>query len=383
MPKQIDRSSIAVRRQLQAMGGAQFEIGVRDNRTGKTIIRQWTQAEVENSLFWLKSQNVQGYNVYVRLQGSQGLLLLDDVGLGTIEQMKLDGAEPALVVETSPMNFQAWVRVSNEPIPELEATQIAKVLAQRYNADSNSADYRHFGRLAGFTNPKQSHAQSNGTFPFVLLRESKGKIASNATLLRLEAKKLIETQSKAGGGQRPTQKPTMCVVNGRDPTKAYLELAAQLIDSYGQDTDYSRVDWMVVKTLLSEGFSAEQIKVAMQESSPSLQERKKGHVDDYINRTVEKAVKKFSQGDGESKMSKGKAWEQERKARTHQLIQVGGLAEIAGILEIAPGALLGGFLVIADVLKDEATFNAYKQHGDTVLKQRAEARKAKKKAAND
>ena len=378
MPKQIDRSRIAVKRQLQAMGGAQFEIGVRDNHTGFTIIRQWSQAKVEKSLGWLKSKNSQGCHIYVRLQGSQGLLLLDDIGIGTIEQMKLDGAEPALVVETSPMNFQAWVRVSNEPIPEHEATQIAKVLAQRYNADSNSADYRHFGRLAGFTNPKPEYLQSNGTFPFVLLRESKGKIASNATQLRREGQKLTKPQTLVCGEKRPA----LCVVDGRDPTKTYLDLAAQLTESYGLSTDYSRLDWMVVETMLRQGFSAEQIKLGMQGGSPKLKERKKGHIDDYINRTVEKAVKLFShQGGTKSKMSDTKAWEQNRKARTRQLIQVGGLAEIAGILQTDPGALLGGFLVIADVLKDEATFKAYKQHGDTVLQQRAEARKAKKKAA--
>ncbi|MDE7981772.1 DNA-primase RepB domain-containing protein, partial [Escherichia coli] len=41
-----------------------------------------------------------------------------------------------------------------------------------------SADSRHYGRLAGFTNRKDKHTTRAGYQPWVLLRESKGKTAT-------------------------------------------------------------------------------------------------------------------------------------------------------------------------------------------------------------
>lgn len=387
MPKMGDRTRTAVRRQLEAMCGDNVEIGVREEESGKTMIRQWSPAEVENSLGWLKRCNARGCHIYVRLHGSHGLLLLDDVGLGTIERMKQDGLEPALVVETSPMNFQAWVRVSYQTVAPQVVTQAAKLLAKRYGADRASADYRHFGRLAGFTNPKPTYAQQNGRFPFVLLRESsKGKIASRGADLIAEATAIVRGQSTAMK-TAPLSAGVLCSKKAGDPVVAYQTMADHLMETYGRDADLSRVDWMTITELLHQGFSEQQVKAAMCAVSPRLQERKRNHVEDYINRTVEKAVVRFGQGhqmQGDATMTNGtgadgKQWEQRRKARTHQLIKVGGLADIAGLAEADPGALLGGLLVIADILKDEATFTAYKRHGDAVLRQRAEARKGKTK----
>ena len=69
-----------------------------------------------------------------------------------------------------------------------------------------------------------------------------------------------------------------------------------------------------------------------------------------------------------------------RKARTRELIQVGGLAEIAGLMECAPGALLGFFLQAKVMLEDEVTYQQLKIIGDKVLKDRAIRRQAKRKA---
>ena len=69
-----------------------------------------------------------------------------------------------------------------------------------------------------------------------------------------------------------------------------------------------------------------------------------------------------------------------RKERTRELIQVGGLAEIAGLLECEPGALLGFFLQAKVMLEDEVTYKHLKIIGDKVLKDRAIRRQTKRKA---
>ncbi|MFM7220266.1 MAG: DNA-primase RepB domain-containing protein, partial [Nodosilinea sp.] len=93
--------------------------------------------------------------------------------------MTRQGHHPAVVVETSPMNYQVWIRLSKDPIPNALATQSAKVLAEHYDGDPNSADWRHFGRLAGFTNRKPVHMRSSGS-PYVLAHDCDGLIAPNA-----------------------------------------------------------------------------------------------------------------------------------------------------------------------------------------------------------
>lgn len=66
-----------------------------------------------------------------------------------------------------------------------------------------------------------------------------------------------------------------------------------------------------------------------------------------------------------------------RKARNHALFMVGGLAEIAGLLESDKGALLGGLLAIAKSLNagpDSTRFQEWKNAGDALLAEREAAR---------
>ena len=51
----------------------------------------------------------------------------------------------------------------------------AKELAKRFGGDLSSADWRHFGRLAGFTNRKHERVLPNGLGPFVRLRQCEGE----------------------------------------------------------------------------------------------------------------------------------------------------------------------------------------------------------------
>ena len=91
------------------------------------------------------------------------------------------------MIETSPGNFQARVRVSKEPIPERLATEVARELAREYAGDPASADWRHFGRLAGFTNRKRVHQKQDGRFPFVLTHECQWRVASQGPRLLEQA----------------------------------------------------------------------------------------------------------------------------------------------------------------------------------------------------
>ena len=286
-----DRSYLAARRQLEAMGVDSFEVGVRD-QAGRMLIRTWSKDKVLESLPWLKRENAKGADVYVRpAEVNAGLVLVDDLNRGALARMKADGLTPASVIETSPHNFQAWVRVYDKPLsPEL-ATEVAAELASRYDGDPNSADWRHFGRLAGLTNAKPQHRDANGRSPYVLAHESSGKQAeAGRALLRQVAQRQLD---RAAATERETRRKATETAQeprkGYDPTQTYRYGLKALYARFGTSMDVSKADYMIGVDMARLGFSADQIGQAIEEASPELPTRKAGHEADYLARTV-KAV---------------------------------------------------------------------------------------------
>ena len=58
--------------------------------------------QIEQAIKWLRHENAKGAHIYVRPAGYHALSLIDDVSAETLERMKAEGFEPAVVVETSP-----------------------------------------------------------------------------------------------------------------------------------------------------------------------------------------------------------------------------------------------------------------------------------------
>jgi RepB DNA-primase from phage plasmid len=274
------------------MGCEQFEIGLRDSTEGTMISRRWDASELEQGLGWLKWQNVRGRDIYIRPAASLGLILLDDLESEALTRLKHDGFAPAVAVETSPANFQAWVRVSTEPLPSDLATAAARILAEVYGGDLNSADWRHFGRLAGFVNPKPKHRQPNGLSPYVRIREARGATATATGPLLDEAGRRLLLQRT-----EPTQPAALPLAPAPDgamaPGDLYRHYASRLLPLYPVP-DWSRIDWMVCRDIASSSLAVdvEYLAEALRDGSPNLAEaRKRGHVDDYVARTARKVMR--------------------------------------------------------------------------------------------
>jgi hypothetical protein len=161
-----------VRAQLRAMGCQIFDVGIRRDGS-EMILRGQGAIEVEQAIKRLRHENAKGGHIYVRPAGAHNLSLLDDLTVEGLERMKAEGFEPAVVVETSPNNFQAWLNHA-QILEAATSTRAAKQLADRFGGDPSSADWRHFGRLAGFTNPKPEPQLSSGMRPFARLRSATG-----------------------------------------------------------------------------------------------------------------------------------------------------------------------------------------------------------------
>ena len=290
----IDRSLLAVRRQLGGMRCRQYEVGIRDSKTGEMMLQSYGSEQLVKSVKFLKFKNLNGSDIYVRPKGSQGLVLVDDLSSRTIERMRSQGDAPAAIVETSPDNYQVWVRVSERGIASDVATRVAQGLAKRYGGDLNSADHRHFGRLAGFTNRKPMHVDENGRYPFVISHQSIGRTCANGERwvawgqrsVLARSQKVGSAGSSSGVGDSDVSRQGQV-----QPESFYRSGLKFCYEKYGNNLDASRVDWAVAKKMAMYGYSSKLIQSVIKSESPGLDERKKGNVDDYLERTVGKVMK--------------------------------------------------------------------------------------------
>lgn len=285
-----DRTYSAASRQLAAMRAPRYEVGVKEPaKDGKMQLRRWTADQILDSIAWLKYQNFQVNHVYVRPEGNQGLVMMDDATQATVKQLHADGLTPACVIESSPLNFQVWLRVSEEALPNETATTLAQYLADRYDTDKAAADWRRFGRLAGFTNVKPSHVDKNGRYPFALLTEHRGASVADPDRL-LDA---AETWARARDEHRKlTFDP---IPTNQDAETFFQNELRRLMARYGETNFEASVgDWMIGGRMMQAGFSDADIAAAMAAHSPDIDARKRGRVDQYIAITLASLRKRFA-----------------------------------------------------------------------------------------
>jgi hypothetical protein len=177
----------------------------------------------------LASANTRGGNIFMRCGPSSrdehpGIFMLDDLTIDAVEQLSRDGFEPCLVVETSPANFQAWVKlIANGAVDYGIVTQVVRHLANVYGGDERAVSPRQPGRLPGFTNRKSKHQLADGRFPFVKLTEARpGRIASKGVELIQQVSK-YDTGGAAAGAAPKTPRSAAAKFTG-----SALEIASKL-----------------------------------------------------------------------------------------------------------------------------------------------------------
>lgn len=297
MKKQPDPTYRAVKRQIEQMGCDSYQIGIigADKDNGMAMHKDMTKAEILKEIPNLKRLNAQGNHIFIQPAAQEhNLILVDDISFDDIEKMRSGGHEPAVVVETSPDNYQAWVKVPKS-LREDERAFFAKKLAEIYDADPNSAQKRHYGRLAGFTNQKPEHQNSRGHHPFALLRESTGQTATGLD----KAVAMVKQQSHERDQQREyLQKHERISIRGHGKRinprweRLFNSEIESLQSKYGQDYDPSRGDWMAIKKCLERGCDKETAATVLVRCSPNIEERKRTvNVEQYVNRTIDNAAR--------------------------------------------------------------------------------------------
>jgi hypothetical protein len=288
----------AIRRQLAAMPYDFYSLRLIHAHTHRPFPgeRVWTAEQLcqPATIRFLRARNRDGFDIYLRPDAwdqNAGYVLvdLDDADAHVMDRMRRNGHHPCLVLQTSPSHLQAWIRVATSGLEPCIATAVARQLAHGYGGDPASADWHHFGRLAGFTNQKPSRRIHGGFPPWVKIVHARAGLAPNADALIQSAR----------NGRRPGWLSA-------DAAHAHGDLvapiaAAEAITIY-QDClqrwhirerfhrpDWSIVDLWVARRLLSQRIPAAQVEAILQLASPQFP-RRHGKPQDYLRRTIARAA---------------------------------------------------------------------------------------------
>jgi hypothetical protein len=278
----------SVQKQISAMPVEIFEIGLFrpsdptvDDRSPVMILRAWDAETLLRSTPWLRYENRIGRNIYIRPSGEHQFSLVDDVSEANIEVMKRSGFHPAAIVETSPGNFQGWLN-HGRPLPKELGTAAARALAEQFGGDIKAADWRHFGRLAGFTNQKEKHRQASGLFPYVRLTEAAGGVYPRAEtfLSGVERRFQAEQQSR---------RERLAAL----PRSSSEESRMKSIEVFRRNPVYggdgTRSDLSYTTYAVSRGCSPTEIKAALRSRDLSHKGNERRQ-ESYIDRTIRKAL---------------------------------------------------------------------------------------------
>jgi hypothetical protein len=168
------------------------------------------------------------------------------------------------------------------------ATAAGKYLAHLYGGDRASTDWRHLGRLAGFTNQKPARRTPDRYAPWVRLVHARAGLAPRGESLLESIRQSIPSPASPF--------PIDWTTTDSGPASAADAVAIYQtcmqrwhIRQRFPQPDWSIVDLWVARHLLSQGRPAVQIQAILRLASPHFP-RRHANPDDYLRRTIARAA---------------------------------------------------------------------------------------------
>lgn len=284
---------------VRATGVERYQIMVStpDRKGGRVERQEWNAEQMlePKNVRWLQQRNANLGGIYARPMDRR-IVLLDDLQVDQIERLEAMNFTPAVVLETSENNYQAWIRLlpPEAPEPSIEvATQASRSLTKAFGADPGAVGAQRFGRLPGFVNRKPKHDR-RGKGPWVTLRAATGAIAEAGRSFIDQIEKAIRKASERMAAKarkqetklpKRTVKPKRAAITPGDAEALVLE---GLQRSMMETSDQSVADFRACGYALKHGSHPDDVAEALRRHSPDLEERHPA-TEDYIERTVRKA----------------------------------------------------------------------------------------------
>ncbi|KJX28346.1 TraI/MobA(P) family conjugative relaxase [Enterobacter hormaechei] len=246
------------------------------------ITRGFTPQEIEQRTPEMLRLQRRGENLYYTpLSDKKHHILIDDMNREKLERLIRDGYRPAVVLESSPGNYQAIITV-----PKLGTAhdkdvgnRLSDALNREYG-DPKLSGAIHPHRAPGYENRKPKHQREDGSYPEVRLLKAERRECVKALALssQIDAEYQRQAALKAQQPERSKAKPA-------------LELAAasgSAIDAYqrhyrdvikrqrGGEVDLSRVDSMIAVRMRVTGHDQAAIEGAIRQCAPATRQKDEG-----------------------------------------------------------------------------------------------------------
>lgn len=289
----------AIRTQLAAMPNELYLVRLIHHPTRRAFPgeRLWSAEQLGSAatVRFLRVRNGEGCDVYVQpyaadLNAGYILLDLDRVQPAAIATMRAHGHDPCVVLQTSPGHLQAWIHLSHTPLKPSLATAAGKLLAAAYGGDPASTDWRHLGRLAGFTNQKPARRTLAGYAPWVKVVDTQAGLAPQAEALLHSARALASPLLPTLASSAHSSLRDDAGITASLATEIFQNLIERWhIRERFPQPDWSIVDGWVARYLLAQQWAPGQVQTILRLASPEFP-RLHGNPDDYLRRTVARAA---------------------------------------------------------------------------------------------
>ena len=226
------------------------------------------------------------------------IAMLDDLDAAAIKKAKDLDIELGCIVETSPGNYAAWVKIHNSTMKVYQVRAYQKALQDLLNSDKGASSVGHLSRLAGFSNKKTEYADKP---PFMAKVYGSGKPISEEAfkILTPLAQKANENEEHDRAEMRKANDERLRAslsaergvgetIYGRTLQEAFL----QRLEHYRTvcvkpdgSPDDSKVDFNVAKKLYEDGWSDGEVESMISQ----LVTRDRNKAKDYLSNTLNRA----------------------------------------------------------------------------------------------
>jgi RepB DNA-primase from phage plasmid/Relaxase/Mobilisation nuclease domain/Large polyvalent protein-associated domain 7 len=278
---------------IKMRGDGTKQTFILDKRDGVT--RGFTPQEIEQRTAEMQRLQRRGENLYYTpLSDGKHHILIDDMDRKKLERLIADGYKPAVVIESSPGNYQAIITVRK--LGTAHDRDVGNRLAERLNREYGDAKLSgciHPHRAPGYENRKPKHQREDGSYPDVRLlraerRECEATLALSA---QIDADYARQAEQKARQPER-MQKPVLgdaeVAAASSSAVNAYQRHYRDVLDrQQGGAVDLSRVDSMIAVRMRVTGHSQAEIAGAVRQCAPGIRpEGEARNWDDYAQRTA-------------------------------------------------------------------------------------------------
>ena len=262
------------------------------------ITQGFSPSEIAQKTSEMKRLQKRGENLYYTpLSGNKHHILIDDMTRENLKKFIDDGYKPAIVIESSPGNYQAIITVKK--LGTVHDREIETLLAEKLNqsyGDPHLFGYMHPHYAPGYENHKLKHQRPDGSSPEVKLLRAEyrecsktldlaSEIVSNLqrTAFRMPQNlKSNEYHLNSDNLSNESKNASNSVLNAYEKHKADILKRQQ-----GGTIDLSRVDSMIAVRMRVTGHPQLDIEKVLSQCAPQFRKNEEGRDwGGYVQRAV-------------------------------------------------------------------------------------------------